>query len=396
MDGGSADFPAVAANVVRGAVYILALTVLSNILFGFFAGQFLVLGRAHLGQHWWNIKGLSMILSAVPVLWVHGNFFWIALVQISALLLCVVGVLITLFRVGRDIFPTLRYWDGATAGAILRPSGYFALLWSSNFLVFQVPVLILERGAGPVDVALFATTRTIFSMTRNVMNAFTQAMGPEVTTLFAKDDWPRLSRLYDYSERAVFSLIPIANIGTLFLCPLLAIIWLHKPEMFVPNIYVLCAAVSIVMSAKEHKYQFQVSTNTHRELARFTFGTYIGLVAAWFYVVPHFGTTGLLWAWLTAEVLQVLYIMRLNARFFAHHETIDVKYPIRLTVLSLLFLVGTRVLLPHSALLPLPIQIVIAVSAGLVLFGLDIPLFGLLPVIDTLRQVVRKRLARPA
>ena len=45
-------------------------------------------------------------------------------------------------------------------------------------------------------------------MTRNVMNAFTQAIGPEVTTLYARGDWARLTRLYDFSERIVFASSP--------------------------------------------------------------------------------------------------------------------------------------------------------------------------------------------
>lgn len=395
MDG-SGDGPIVAARIVCGAVFTLALTVLANILFGFFTGQFMVIGRAHVGQYWSNAKNACMILFAVPVLWVHGSFLAIAAAQLTAVLLCLIGVLITLFRMGRDIFPTLRHWDGSTVGAILKPSGYFALIFSSNFLVYQVPVLILQRGAGPVEVAIFATTRTIFSMTRNVINAFTQAIGPEVTTLYAKQDWPRLSRLYDYSERAVFALIPVANIGALFLCPFLAHVWLHKPEMFVPDVYVLCAAVSIVMSAKEHKFQFQFSTNTHRELARFLFGSYLALVAAWFFLVPRFGINGLLSAWFTVELLQVLFIMRLNSKFFAHHEVLDAKYPLRMSILSAVFLAGTLVVLPKTALLTLPVQVVIAVGIGAVLLGLDIPLFGLVPVAGKLRGLVQKRLGRTA
>jgi O-antigen/teichoic acid export membrane protein len=247
-----------------------------------------------------------------------------------------------------------------------------------------------------VEVAIFATTRTIFSMTRNVLNAFTQAIGPEVTTLFAKQDWPQLSRLYDYSERGVFALIPIANVGVLLLGPLLAHVWLHDPGMFRPGVYVLCAAVSIVMSAKEHKFQFQFSTNTHQELARFMFATYLVLVAAWFYLVPRFGIDGLLAAWLVAEVLQVLYIMRLNNRFFAHHEVLDVKYPIRLTLLSLVALGGTLFALPRTAQLPLAVQAALAIGAGVALLGLDVPLFGLIPVWGKLRGVLERRLARTA
>jgi len=393
MDG-SAGGPVQTAHTVRGTVLVLALTVLSNILFGFVSGQFMVLNRTHVGQYWVNARNLSTILVAVPVLWIHGSFLLIAAAQLAAILVCFAGMLFTLFRIGRHIFPTLRYWDGSSVGAILRPSGYFALIQSCNFLAYQVPVLMLERGAGPVAVAIFSITRTIFSMTRNVMNAFTQAVGPEVTTLYAKLDWPRLSRLYDYSERLVFALIPIANIGTLFLCPLLLTIWLRQPQLFVPGVYVLSAAVSIAMSAKEHKLVFQFCTNTHRELARFMFAIYLVLVAAWFYLVPHYGIYGLMWGWFAAELSQVLYLIWLNAKFFASHQVLELKYPVRMALLSVALLAGALAMLPKSAHLGLPEQSAIAIAVGLLLLGLDVPLFGLVPVWGTMWGVVQKRLAR--
>ena len=393
---GSGVGPAIPATVVRETVLVLAATVLTGIVFGFFTGQFLVLNRAHIGQYWASAKNVAMIVLAVPCLLLHTSFLVIALAQWAGMVLCLIGTLITLFCVGRDIFPTLRHWDGSSVGRILGNSGYFALIYASTLLCYQVPVLILARGVGPVEVAIFATTRTIFSMTRNVLSTFTQSIGPEVTTLFAKQDWPQLSRLYDYSERGVFALIPIANIGALLLGPLLARVWLHDPSMFRRGVYVLCAAVSIVMSAKEHKFMFQFSTNTHQELARFMFGTYLALVAAWFFLVPRFGIDGVMAGWLTAELLQLLYIMRLNHKFFAHHEALDVKYPVRLTFLSLLALGGTLAVLPRTAHLPLMTQAAVAIGAGLVLFGLDVPLFGLIPVWGKVRGVIQRRLARTA
>ena len=391
MDGNGSG-PAIAGQIVRATIYVLALQVLAAILFGFFAGQFMVLGRAHIGQYWSNAKSAAQILFAIPCLLLHTSFLIIALAQLAALLLCLVGALVTLFRIGRDIFPTLSLWDRTAVPKILGPSGYFALIFSSNFLVYQAPVLILQRSAGPIAVAIFSITRTIFSMTRNVMNAFTQAIGPEVTTLYARGDWARLTRLYDFSERIVFALIPIANIGTLFLCPLLLTLWLHKPQLFLPSIYVLCAAVSIVMSAKEHKFQFQFSTNTHRELARFMFATYLLLVASWFLLVPRFGIDGLLSAWLLTEFIQVLYIMRLNTRFFAHHQALDRKYPIRLTLASLAILAATVAVLPRTAHLPLYQQGAIAIAAGIAILTLDIPLFNLLPLVPNLRILYHRRL----
>ena len=393
MDG-SGSGPALAASVVRGTVYVLALQVLTGILFGFFAGQFMVLGRAHVGLYWTNIKNASQILFALPCLLLHMSFAAVATAQLLALLLCMIGTLITLFRVGREIFPTLRYWDGASVPKILKPSGYFALIFLNNFFVYQFPVFMLQRSVGPVAVSIFAVTRTIFSMTRNVMNSFTQALGPEVTTLYARRDWPKLSRLYDYSERLVFALIPVANIGTLLLCPLLLQIWLHKPQLFDPSVCVLCAAVSVLLSAKEHKFQFQFSTNTHRELSRFMSVAYLLTVAVWFFLIPRYGVVGLLWAWVASEVVQVGYIMHLNHKFFAVHEKLSVRYPVRLTVLSVACLIATAAALPRTFGLPLLQQAALAVAVGAVILGLDIPLFGLVPVWGSLRQVLQRRFAR--
>jgi O-antigen/teichoic acid export membrane protein len=395
MDG-SGSGPAVSAIVVRGTVFVLALQVLSNIVFGFFTGQFMVLGKAYIGQYWSNAKNAAQIIFAIPCLLLHTSFMVVAIAQLSALLICMCGALFTLFRLGRDIFPTLRYWDGPSVSKILKPSGYFALIYSSNFLVYQVPMLILQRSVGPVSVAIFSVTRTIFSMTRNVMNSFTQAIGPEVTVLYARRDWPKLSRLYDYSERVVYALIPIANLGTLVLGPVLAKLWLRNPHMFVLNIFVLCASVSIVTSAKEHKFQFQFSTNTHRELGRFMFATYVALVALWLILIPRFGIMGLLGAWFAVELSQVLYIMYLNAKFFAHHAVLHLRYPVRMSLLSIAGLAGTFLLLPHTALLPIWEQMGLALAVGFVLLALDIPLFNLVPLWGTVQGAVARKMAARA
>ena len=393
MDG-SGPGPKLSPMVVSGTVFALALMVLANIIFGFFVGQFMVLGISYIGQYWANAKNALVILVSVPCLILKTSFAVIALAQLLAVLVCIVGILITLFRMGREIFPTLRYWDGSSVGAILRPSAYFALLFSTNFLVYQVPVLILARGVGPVEVAIFGTTRTIFSMARQVLNSVTQAIGPEVTSLYAKGDWTRLSRLYDYSERIVFSLIPVVNLGTLFLGPVLAALWLHDSKLFTPGTYVLFAAISVVLSAKEHKYQFQVSTNTHRELSRFMFGSYVVLVGVWWVAVGRFGMIGIIVAWLVVEVVQMLYIMRLNTRFFAHHEELDTKYPLRLAVLCSVALVASLRVLPYTALLPLVTQIALAVGVGALLSAIVIPVFNLAPIWGTVRGRVMTKLGR--
>lgn len=386
--------PVVPAHVAQTAVFFLALQAIVSIIFGYISGSFMVVSRAHVGGYWNNAKNLCLILSAAVAVIMHANFAVIAIAQFSGVLLCLVAALLHLRAAAPQIFPTLRYFDRTQIRSILGPSGYFALIYSSNFLVYQLPVLVLQRTVGPAVVTVFSIMRTIFSMTRTMLNALSQSLGPEVTNLFAKNDWPALVKLYNTSERLIFSIIPIANVGVLYACPLLLTIWVKNPSLFVPSIYLVNAAVSTLMSTKEHKFQFQFSTNTHRELARFMFATYIILVALWFIVVPRYGLAGLMWCWLAVEVAQLSYLVILNARFFRHVERLDLRYILRLTGLSLVFLGTAWFALPHLVLQPIWLQAAVALAVCGLIFLLDIPLFGVREVAAPMVGKLRQKFAR--
>lgn len=392
MDGSHGE-PPLSLRVVQMAVYFLALQALTAIPFGYITGTFMVVGRAHVGAYWNNAKNVSLILGALVAVALRSNFAVVAGTQAAAIFLCLAGALVHLRLAAPDIFPTLRYWDGTSVGAILKPSGYFALIYSSNFLVYQVPILILQRTIGPAAVTVFSIVRTIFSMTRNLLNALTQALGPEVTNLFAKKDWPGLMRLYQYSERLIFSLIPAVNLGVLYLCPFLLTIWLRQPQLFDAHVYLLSAAISVVMSTKEHKFQFQYSTNTHIDLARFLFGSYIALGALWSLLVPRFGLSALLWCWFAVELAQLAYLVVLNARFFRHYEKLETEYLVKLTLLSAAALGSAHWVLPWSVHLGLPLQVLFATAVGSLILGICYPLFHLGEVAGKFRARLQKRFA---
>ena len=379
MDGVHGD-PVVSPHVVQTAAYFMALQALTNIIYGYFAGTFMVLGKAYVGTYWNNAKMLALIATAVIAAMFHASFAKIAIAQYAGLALCLTAQLWHLRRIGRHIFPTLKYWDSSLVLKILKPSGYFALIYSSNFLVYQLPILLLQRTAGGSLVTLFSLMRTIFSMTRNILNALTQSLGPEITSLFAQHNWKQLSNLYDYSERLIFATIPIANILVLYLCPFLLTVWLKQPQLFSPSLYLISAASSIIMSAKEHKFQFQFSTNTHQKLARFMFVTYILLVVLWLFFIPRFGLLGLLWCWFAVEAVQLGYLTYLNASFFAHYEPKTNQYLIRLVTISVVFLIGAYVFLPYTRQMSLPLQIAIGTANGIGLFALAVPIYHLRPV----------------
>ncbi len=360
------------------ALFFLALQILVNILFTYFSGTFMVVGRAHHGTHWANLQRLLLVLATAAGAWFRISFHALALLQLVACILCGIVLLMDLHRTAPEIYPSLRYWDGSAVTKILRPSGYFALILTSTFLSYQLPVLILQRMVGPVVVVAFTVMRTIFSMSRQVLNALTQSMGPEITRLFGANDWPGLALLYNFSERLVFALVPVVNIGVLALSPFLLHVWLHNPGLFSIAPYVVCAAVSIVTCAKEHKYQFQFSTNTHVELARMMFVSYLALVAIAIVAIKlEGGMLGFLWTWLGVEIYQLVYILRLNLRLFAPVERLTLTYMGRLAAVCTAALPLAGWMLTRTESASIWWQLGSGAGAMLLLLILVYPLFGM-------------------
>ena len=374
--------------------YFLAIQVLLNFLNGYLAGIFMGVAMAHRGAYWNNFQALLTALVLLACVSLHLPFPVLAGVQVVTMSIAICAVLIDIRRTAPDIFPSLRYWDAEAVKDILKPSGYFGLLTICTFLTYQAPLIVIQRILGPVAVAGFIVMRLVFSMCRQILAMFTQSMGAEITNLFGRSDWPSLSRLYDFSERFIFFLIPLVNVAVLIGSPVLITLWMHKrAELFSPYPYVLTAAISMVVSLKEHKYQFQFSTNTHEELARVMFFSYIGMILVSIGAVHLFGIVGFLWTWLAVEILQIVRIVRLNMKLFAQFERLELKYLRRLSAICILSLVAALPLLDKTAALPILWQIGSSLLATTLLTALCWPLFG---VGQVLRAMTSQFSRKPA
>jgi O-antigen/teichoic acid export membrane protein len=311
--------------------YLLGLQVLARMLYGFFSGSFLVVGLAHRGQNWNNalaLIGLAVTAGAVAF---HSGLVRIAVLQLVVIPIFGIATVIDLRRLAPEVAPRLRFAQRSRFGQILKPSGYFAMLFSSNFLVYQLPVLLMNRLLGPASVVVFSLTRTIYSMSRQLLSALSQAIGPEIVELYGTRSWDRLHRLYDLSERAVFALTPVVSLGTFAVTPLLIGVWLHKPELYNAHTCFYMALISAVMGIKEHKYIFQTSANQHSAMARFVFASYAAMVIVSIPGIRLYRLSGFLILWLCTEIAQLLYILRLNQRLFAQAVRLDMKPVYRLS-----------------------------------------------------------------
>ncbi len=374
--------------------YFLAIQVLLSFLNGYVAGIFMGVAMAHRGAYWNNFQALLTALVLLGCVSLHLPFPVLAGVQVVTMSIAIVAVLIDIRRTSPAIFPSLRYWDAAAAEDMLKPSGYFGLLTICNFLTYQAPVILIGRVLGPVAVTGFVVMRLVFSMCRQILAMFTQSMGAEITNLFGRSDWTSLSRLYDYSERFIFFLIPLVNTAVLIASPVLITLWMHKRvELFSPYPYMLSAAISMVISLKEHKYQFQFSTNTHEELARVMFLSYIGMIAVSIAAVHLFGIVGFLWTWLAVEILQIIRIVRLNMKLFSSFERLEFKYLRRLSAICICSLLFALALLERTASLPMLWQIALSLVSAAILTACSWPLFGVGDVLRKMSAQFSRKLA---
>lgn len=380
-------------KVTSWTLYLLALQILLGVLFNYFTGMFMVLSRAHLGVLWVNGLRLAVVLGTSAGAWLSWSFPVLAGLQVAIYLAGILLVLLHIYAVAPEIFPRIHLWDRAAVQGILKPSSYFGLISMSTFLSYEVPVLILQRETGPFVVVVFTMMRTIFSMCRQMLNAPTQAMGAEITRLFGRQEWRELTAVYTYSERMIFSAIPVVNLGVLVFSPVLLMVWLHRPNLFDLFAYVVMAAISMTLSAKEHKFQFQFSTNTHEQLARIMFFSYVALVVLSVPMVHWLGMLGFLYTWLAVEIFQIVRIIDLNKQLFSHTGQHRLTYVYRLVALCGVGLFVAAVVLSHTYRDLYRWQFVAALSVSV---GLAIAAFFLFDMGIIVKKLWAKTRARMA
>ena len=106
--------------------------------------------------------------------------------------------------------------------------------------------------------------------------------------------------------------------------PLLLQIWLHKGSLYAPNVCLLLGLTVSILAIKEHKSQFQFSSN--QQIKAFSYMTIIGYSAQFLVSIPmmiKFGLIGFLITWLISEILQLFYLLSLNEKIFAGAASID-------------------------------------------------------------------------
>ncbi len=362
------------------ALYLLGMQIMAGMLFGFFSGSYMVFGEAHRGANFGNLNQLLGMGAIVSLVLLRQPFPVIAAGQITVTLLMTAWLSFDLARRCPDLKPTLKYWKKGSLGSILKPSSQYMLLASSG---------LITRLLGPEMVVAYTVTRTIYSMSRRLLYLVTNSLSAEITLIYGKRDWPRLHQLYALSERVILLMTPPITFGSMLATPLLLQLWVHKGMLFRPGICITLGLTVSILSIKEHKYQFQFSSNRVESIAWQTLFAY-GLTSLLSIPLMYkFGIQGYLLTALVSETLQLFYLLHLNDRLFAGQATLDHK-PVY-QMLGIMAVCTALFFWPilHIRSVPYLLQGVLATATTLLLSGFCYWIFQ----VDELRTMLLSKLA---
>jgi len=308
-----------------GTAFFLALQVIINLVFGYYNTLYTVIEQNHRALAMGNLRRFSGSFACVPLLFLHASMVLLAFAGFFATLLSSVWAIYALRRDAPNLPMGLKAAKRSVIVSILKPSAMFGLIYLQNILLFQAPVIIFQRLLGPVAVVTFTITRTIFGLARQFITILTMMVQPEITYSYGAGNKQKLLNIFLYTEKIVFAVIPVVNLGTLLLSPLLLSLWMHKPELFDLPVFCLMAAISAAMSMKEHKQNFQFSTNRHQLLSVIIFSGNVLLVVVGIPVTKLYGLTGFEVLWLIAEIAQMFLIYSENRKLFDHEPAVSIK-----------------------------------------------------------------------
>jgi len=313
-------------------LYLLALQILWSILFGHLCGVFRVFGQAHRGAMWANAQRLLILSSTLILVVTKSSFHTIALAQLLAVFVTLVAVTIDLRRKGPHVFPSLQRWNPVVAKSIVKPSIFFSLFIANNYLLYQVPLLLINYFSGSTAVASFGVARTIFSFVRGWMSTIHYSLAPEISRLYGIGDRAGLGWLYTLSQSVILSSSVVFNSGVLAISPLLLKLWLGRTELFEVHLFVLLMIASILSSLKEFKLYLHFATNTHREAALLTSLSYLGMVILAIPLIKFVGVRGFVLGWIAAELVQIVPLHRFNSRLLRGVRALSLKPVLRMSM----------------------------------------------------------------
>jgi len=290
----------------------LVIQVLVGILWGQLNGVLRAVGYPHRAETWAQIQRALYFISTYTLVLRGARLWLIPLAQLASFVVMTVVSLLDLHRVEPRAFPTVRYWDLDTARTVLKPSLWFGSFTLNQFLLFQVPVLVLNQTAGKQAVVAFSIARALFGMVRQGIATFRYAIRPEITRLAGLNDWPRLRRMYGMCERLSFAGGIVASALCYLAAPRILVLWTRRTDLFAAPLFAAMMLCTIVVVGKDTRLDLQYATNRHIRSALLCLLSYAAFALGNVPAARLAGPAGIAVLWSAVEMIQMLLMHRDN------------------------------------------------------------------------------------
>jgi O-antigen/teichoic acid export membrane protein len=304
------------AHTLSLTLCLLGLQVLCAILFGLVNDTHAIVGRNYRGAMWGSALRLSVFGSTALCALLTTPFALLAAAQLGTTIAILLFSYQDIRRYAPEAAPHLGEWDATEARRIVLPSLTFGVVTLSNFLVFQAPILVLNRLMGPEQVVGFSIARSLFSFTRQGLTLIHSTIEYEIRRLYSTRAFERLGALYLYAESLVVGAATMANLVVFIMAPTLLSLWIRRPELFDYRLFAGMMLISIGMSVKDYKLVFQFATNNHAVAAILGLTSYVAMIILMAPTVRHWGVVGFLATWAVAEVVQIIAIDSHNRHIY--------------------------------------------------------------------------------
>jgi O-antigen/teichoic acid export membrane protein len=292
----------------------LVLQVLVGILWGQLNGVLRAIGYPHRAEIWGQSQRLLYFVVTYALVLRRAPLWWLPLTQLASFLVMATVSLTDLKRLEPRAFPTLRYWDPETAKEVLKPSLWFGSFTLNQFLLFQVPILVLNQMVGKQAVVVFSICRGMYGLVRQGLATFRYAMRPEITRLAGLNEWLRLRRVYSMYERFSFAASIIASALAFVAAPRILFMWTRRSDMFSAPLYAAMMLCTIVVLGKDTRLDLQYATNRHVRSAMLCLFTYVLFAIGCVPAARLGGAVGIAVAWAAVEIIQMIWMHSENQK----------------------------------------------------------------------------------
>lgn len=292
------------SNQTFVVVFVLTLQVLIALPQGLLLGVYRAIGEQATSVMLANLMLVLQTVLTATALYLDCSPTVVALLQIFPFfIISIFAVAHLRFKNPQIKFVDYRYFSQKIAWESVKPSLNFFSIQLAQLSLQQVPILIIARFLGPVEVTIFSIIRAVLNSAKQVTSVLSHSTWPEFTRLDARGEENKLGRLF-------YSITCLSLLFALFVASVvemggdgLMTLWLGS-ELDYPADIVRAYGVYILLSILSSAFSsLLMATNRHSQLAKYSLAIAVATSLS-FYLGVREG--GLLWGVFSLILVEAL------------------------------------------------------------------------------------------